>query len=57
MYVLNNLETLPPGPAKYKDISSMPKTGNYLLSQNRGGTKAKFDLQQRETIFDKVFKR
>lgn len=37
-------ESLAPGPGKYKDLASMPKTGNYLLSQNRGGTKAKFDL-------------
>jgi hypothetical protein len=40
-------ETLTPGPGKYKDISSLPKDGKYLLSNNKGGTKAKFDGEQR----------
>ncbi len=35
----------------------MPKTGNYILSQNKGGTMAKFDGVKRETVFDKVYKR
>lgn len=37
-------ETITPGPGKYKDLSNIPKTGIYILSQNKGGTKAKFDI-------------
>lgn len=37
------LETEAPGPGNYKNVHSMPKTGNYILSQNKGGTMAKFD--------------
>lgn len=41
------LETLTPGPGKYDDIIMMAKTGNYVLSQHKGGTKGKFDIEKR----------
>jgi hypothetical protein len=47
MYFFFYAETLAPGPGKYKEISSLPNNGKYLLSNNRGGTKAKFDNEQR----------
>ena len=48
------LETLTPGPGKYDDIIMMAKTGNYVLSQHKGGTKGKFDNEKRETVFEKT---
>lgn len=51
------VDTISPGPGKYRDINSMPKTGNYVLSQSRGGTRAKFDKTQRESMFDQVFRK
>lgn len=51
------VDTLPPGPGKYKEISQMSNTGTYLLSQNKGGTRAKFDKDKRESMFDKVFRK
>jgi hypothetical protein len=50
-------EKMTPGPGKYTEISSMSKTGTYILSQNKGGTKAKFDKERRESVFDKVYKK
>jgi hypothetical protein len=35
----------------------MPNNGKYLLSNNKGGTKAKFDGEHRDTLFDQVFRR
>ena len=35
----------------------MPNNGKYLLSNNKGGTKAKFDGEVRETLFDQVFRK
>lgn len=52
-----NLETVTPGPGQYQEIRSLPKTGNYVLSQNKGGTKAKFDSEKRESVFDKIFRK
>ena len=40
-------ETIAPGPGKYREINSLQKTGHYVLSQNKGGTKAKFDKDRR----------
>jgi len=35
----------------------MHKTGQYFLSQSKGGTKAKFDKTQRESMFDQVYRK
>lgn len=52
--VFTYLETVTPGPGKYDDIVMLAKTGNYVLSQHKGGTKGKFDNEKRETVFEKT---
>ena len=47
MYFITQIETVTPGPGKYEDITMMSKKGNYVLSQNKGGTKGKFDVEKR----------
>jgi hypothetical protein len=35
----------------------MSKNGSYILSQNKGGTKAKFDTEARELVFQHISKK
>ena len=57
MYIYTYKETISPGPGKYQDLNSMSKTGKYIISKHEGGTKAKFDSDKRETMFDKLFRK
>ena len=57
MQPLDDIETIVPGPGNYKEIQGMSKTGHYVLSNNKGGTKAKFDQTKRQSLFEQVFKR
>jgi hypothetical protein len=57
MYLFYNSETISPGPGNYKDVNLISKNGHYPLSQSKGGTKAKFDSEPRETMFDRVFRK
>lgn len=47
VHAIIKVETVTPGPGKYEDVTMMSKKGNYVLSQNRGGTKGKFDAEKR----------
>ena len=55
--LLADLATITPGPGKYREARATSGEGKYVLSQHKGGSKAKFDSERRLSMFDKVFKK
>jgi len=45
-----------PGPSDYDSLASLSGVGKYLVSNQKGGTKAKFDKNGRKTHFDEAMK-
>ena len=51
-----NADSKLPAPGDYENPTSLSGVGKYLVSNQKGGTKAKFDKKERFTKFDEAKK-
>ena len=45
-----------PGPAQYENATNLSNVGKYVISNQKGGTYAKFDNSKRKTKFDEAIR-